>query len=68
MDKLKVAELLNTVSEQKQEKFNNNIRSSMVVNTDVNRVDADFEWLEIMEDTIRYLDNILRNPNRFIVN
>ena len=48
MDKLKVAELLNTVSEQKQEKFNNNIRSSMVVNTDVNRVDADFEWLEIM--------------------
>ena len=68
MDKLKVAELLNTVSEQKQEKFNNNIRSSLVVNTDINRVDADFEWLEIMEDTIKYLDNILRNPNRFIVN
>ncbi len=68
MDKLKVTELLNTVSEKSLEKFTNNTRSSLVVNTDINRVDADFEWLEIMEDTIKYLDNILRNPNRFIVN
>ena len=68
MDKLKVTELLNTVNERDQSKFNNNIRSSLVVNTDVHRVDADFEWLDIMEDTIKYLDNILRNPNRFIVN
>ena len=68
MDKLKVTELLNTVNERDQSKFNNNIRSSLVVNTDVNRVDADFEWLDIMEDTIKYLDNILRNPNRFIIN
>lgn len=29
---------------------------------------SNYEWLTIMEDTIRYLDNILRNPNRFIVN
>ena len=68
MDKLKVTSLLDTISERDQDKFNNNIRSSLVVNTDINRVDADFEWLEIMEDTVKYLDNILRNPNRFIVN
>lgn len=68
MDKLKVMDLLNTVSERDQGKFNNNIRSNLVVNTDINKVDADFEWLEIMEDTIKYLDNILRNPNRFIIN
>ena len=68
MDKLKVTGLLDTISERDQDKFNNNIRSSLVVNTDINRVDADFEWLEIMEDTVKYLDNILRNPNRFIVN
>ncbi len=68
MDKLKVMDLLETKSERDQEKFNNNIRSSLVVNTDLNRVDVDLEWLEIMEDTIKYLDNILRNPNRFIVN
>ena len=68
MDKLKVFDLLDTVSERDQTKFNNNIRSNLLINTDLNRVDADFEWLDIMEDTIKYLDNILRNPNRFIVN
>ena len=39
-----------------------------MVSTDLKKVEADFEWLEIMEDTVKYIDNILRNPNRFIVN
>lgn len=68
MDKLKVVDLMNTVSDRDKEKFNNNIRSSLIVNTDLKKVEADFEWLELMEDTVKYLDNILRNPNRFIVN
>lgn len=28
----------------------------------------DTEWIEIIEDTIQYIDNIFRSPNRFIVN
>ena len=68
MDKLKVVDLLDTVSESEQVKFGNNIRSNLVVSTDLKKVEADFEWLDLMEDTVKYLDNILRNPNRFIVN
>lgn len=68
MDKLKVFDLLESISEKNQKKFNSNIRSSLLINTDLNKVNVDFEWLDLMEDTIRYLDNILRNPNRFIVN
>ena len=68
MDKLKVTDLIGSISERDQAKFTNNIRSNLIVNTDINKVEADFEWLDLMEDTIRYLDNILRNPNRFIVN
>ena len=68
MDRLKVVDLLNTVSDANKDKFNNNIRSNLVVSTDMKKVEADFEWLELMEDTVKYLDNILRNPNRFIVN
>lgn len=68
MDKLKVVDLLDTVSEKDKTKFNNNIRSNLIVSTDLKKVEADFEWLDLMEDTIKYLDNILRNPNRFIVN
>ena len=52
----------------KTDNFNANIRSSLNVNTNYEKVIVDYEWLDLMEDTIRYLDNILRNPNRFIVN
>ena len=68
MGKLSVLDLLDTVSDSNKDKFSDNIRSSMNVNTDLNKVEIDFEWLDLMEDTVKYLDNILRNPNRFIVN
>ena len=68
MEKLKVFDLVNTVGEKDLDKFNNNIRSNLVVSTDMKKIEADFEWLDLMEDTVKYLDNILRNPNRFIVN
>ncbi len=68
MSELKIIDLYKNSKESKQEKFTNNIRSTLSVNTDLKKVETDFEWLYIMEDTIRYLDNILRNPNRFIVN
>ena len=68
MGKLKVMDLYGNTSEKKAEKFIDNTRSNLVINTDINKVETDFEWLELMEDTVKYLDNILRNPNRFIVN
>ncbi|MBR1748547.1 MAG: DUF2357 domain-containing protein [Bacilli bacterium] len=68
MEKLKSVTLYEESSEKKVERFQTNTRSSLNIHTDINKVEADFEWLEIMENTIRYLDNILRNPNRFIVN
>ena len=68
MEKHKVVDLLDTVSERDRSRFTDNIRSNLSVNTDLKRVETDFEWLDLIEDTIKYLDNILRNPNRFIVN
>ncbi len=68
MERLKVLDLYNNSSEKENEKFNSKINSTLEVKLDYDKVDTDTEWLDIMEDTIRYLDNILRNPNRFIVN
>ena len=68
MDKLKVVKLYEDSNEKSDTKFINNIRSNLLVNTDIKKVETDFEWLDLMEDTIKYLDNILRNPNRFIIN
>ena len=68
MDKLKVISLFEGTNPSIHEKFNNNIRSNLSIATDLKKVETDFEWLDLMEDSIRYIDNILRNPNRFIVN
>jgi len=66
MNKLRVVDLYNdsTISDT----FSTNTRSVLEVNKNYNKVEVDYEWLDLMEDTIKYLDNILRNPNRFIIN
>ena len=68
MDRLKILDLYNNSSDKTKEKFASKVDSTLEVKLDYDKVDCDYEWLDIMEDTIRYLDNILRNPNRFIVN
>lgn len=65
---LKVMDLYNGVSEHRCEQFQNKMKSDLKVVNDYEKVESDTEWITIMEDTIRYIDNILRNPNRFIVN
>ena len=68
MGSLKVLDLYNQASVNKIDSFVKKTNSNLHVTRDYDKVDCDYEWLDIMEDTIRYLDNILRNPNRFIVN
>lgn len=46
------------------EKTNSNLR----VETERKETSLDTEWIDMIEDTIQYIDNIFRNPNRFIVN
>ncbi len=68
MNGLEIFDLYNSTSANQVDKFNNRIESKLHVSKNANKVDVNFEWLDIMEDTVQYLDNILRNPNRFIIN
>ncbi len=68
MANLNVVDLLSNANENRINSFTNHIDSELKVATDYDRVECNYEWLEIMEDSIKYIDNILRNPNRFIVN
>ena len=68
MNELEVIDLYNKTPKQKIDSFNGKLSSNLNVTTDYDKIECNFEWLELMEDTIIYLDNILRNPNRFIVN
>ena len=68
MNELEILSLYNQANGEKNNHFSENISSNLHIKTAYDRVNTNFEWLEIMEDSIRYLDNILRNPNRFIIN
>lgn len=68
MEELEIFELYNNTPNSKIDGFNEKLNSALNVKTDYDKVVCNFDWLDLMEETIRYLDNILRNPNRFIVN
>ena len=48
--------------------FMNNLNSTLFVKKDYDMKDFDYEWVDIIEDVLPYIDNILRNPKRFIIN
>ncbi len=68
MENLNVLDLYNNANENQKNSFANKVDSSLRVVTAYDKVECNFEWLEMMEETVRYIDNILRNPNRFIIN
>lgn len=69
MDNLGIIDLYQNDKEKSGvKKFTEKTESSLRVETDVKRTTLDTEWLEMIEGTIQYIDNIFRNPNRFIVN
>ena len=67
-DNLSIIDLYENTKSKKITKFNASLKSDYNITTNYEKAESDFEWLTIMEDTIYYLDNILRNPNRFIIN
>lgn len=68
MENLKILELYQNKGKEAKEEFIKEINSNLNVKKEFEKVTEDLEWIEIMEKTVPYLDNILRNPNRFIIN
>ena len=52
----------------KVNKFFLNLNSNLLVNTDYEKKEYDYSWIDKFEECIYHIDNILRNPKRFIVN
>ena len=50
------------------DEFLANINSILAVKTDYERKEFNYSWIDVIEDALPYLDNILRNPKRFIIN
>ena len=66
MRELEVTSLYDSIDENKLEDFNNKLNSNMHVKTDFFKDDNNFEWVNVFEKILPYVEKILRNPKRFI--
>lgn len=61
-------DLVGKISKEDHAVFTSSLNSDLGVRTNYHRVEYDTSWIDVMEGTIHYIDNILRNPRRFIIN
>ena len=61
-------DVYNKATDLNKEEFLDAIDSKLEVKNKFRKVIYDYSWLEKMEDTMYYLDNIMRNPKKFIIN
>ena len=67
MSNLSVFDLYEQESKQITNRFLSNTKSEIRVNTDLEKVELDTEWIDEIEMAVPHLDAILKNPNRFII-
>ena len=68
MSELEIIELYERKSKKTTGKFIENIDSKLRIQTDIQMLEQDTNWIDIIEETIPHIDAIFRSPNRFIIN
>ena len=68
MSDLEIIDLYENKNKEKTKDFIKNTNSKLNIKTELKKTINDTEWIQKMEETIPYIDNIFRAPNRFIVN
>ncbi len=64
---MELFDYLNSLSKENIAKFIETTSSDVTVKSDVLKKVSDTSWIDMVEECIPYLDNIIRNPRRFIV-
>lgn len=60
-------EIVNTLTEKKASSFLSKTENEVKVKTDISQVIKDTVWIDMLEESIPFIDNIIRNPRKFIV-
>ena len=63
-----INDVMNNININELDSFFANTDSNFMAVTDIKETKIDYNWLNILEDTLPSLDKIIRNPRRFIVN
>ena len=67
-DELQLFNDYSNISDTQKNVFLSNIESDLKYNVHYFKCEYDFTWLDVMEDTIRYIENITKEPKVFILN
>ena len=62
-----IVEYINNINKDNANKFIASTSSNITVKRDIEACVSDTSWIDMVEECIPYLDNIIRNPRRFIV-
>ncbi len=60
-------EIVDTLTEKRAESFYTKTENKVELKTDISQVIKDTSWIDKLEESIPFLDNIIRNPRKFIV-
>lgn len=64
---MSIIDYINNLNKDKITKFINTTSSKINIKSDIEKKVSDTSWIDMVEECIPYLDNIIRNPRRFIV-
>lgn len=67
-DEIKLFNDYSNISENQKNAFFSNIQSDFNYKVNFFKCEYDFSWLDVMEDTLKYLQNIVKEPKVFIKN
>lgn len=62
-----IVEYINNINKDNANKFIASTSSNITVKRDIDACVSDTSWIDMVEECIPYLDNIIRNPRRFII-
>ena len=64
---MQIVDYLNNLDKDKANSFVNATSSDILIKKAIDAKVSDTSWIDMVEECIPYLDNIIRNPRRFIV-
>ena len=64
---MNIVDYINSLNKDKILKFIETTSSDITIKSDIEKKVSDTSWIDMVEESIPYLDNIIRNPRRFIV-
>ena len=62
-----IVEYINNFNKEKAASFIGATSSNLTIKRNIDAQISDISWIDMVEECIPYLDNIIRNPRRFIV-